>query len=660
MQDAGSIRKKKDMSPNPSENSNLDTSYPDVVYADYAAVMKRRHSIRYGDTVYAVYAGRNEERNTVRLCCKSLFKLAYFEFDADDLRLHTGKTTFDYGDGVWVRVVHLLPGDKKRCLYEGVIVEPDFGKERSHFFRGFRKGDYITCPVAYTEGSDTAFALLAPALSVPVSGRELIDTLQKKDGKGEYLFRLALCKLRKDGEYKIQLQYVITRKPAFNAFAYSEELFSRLPENPSDVFVPYTIYRTFKNAEYTYLRRQIQTALGLPLDDFVHTTDLRLFFLEKYKEAYHSQKIRLRNVLNHFEGRFPLGIRDENGIPSLCGFQIRADHPSSLTITFCGCASIEEELDAYAYAFSWNLAFRDLRQLCGDHYSSNSWNVSLMEYVLRMNFAKALLDQDILQNEQGLLFATGLFDSMDHPIYCFLSTMNVIGMGNTVFYRYGFMASESYEDGMNILREKFQYLPRVPSFLTECTPESFIFRAKYGVQMDIEKLLRQNVERIPLDIIANAAEDLPTIHELVDVVAHESSLRRNELSAALCKNDTTGEVIRERLRAILERAIDTSVKACRDGIITPEPTCYTRKNCAAMQIPLSFTGEITGNEDVFLVLLRIEENVYRAVTLYSAARARRNAFLLRENMRSFSWDGTRYIRKENTEKTCCEDDKHYD
>lgn len=94
MQDAGNIRKKKDMSPNPSENSNLDTSYPDVVYADYAAVMKRRHSIRYGDTVYVVYAGRNEERNTVRLCCKSLFKLAYFEFDADDLRLHTGKNNF--------------------------------------------------------------------------------------------------------------------------------------------------------------------------------------------------------------------------------------------------------------------------------------------------------------------------------------------------------------------------------------------------------------------------------------------------------------------------------------------------------------------------------------------------------------------------------------
>ena len=79
-----------------------------------------------------------------------------------------------------------------------------------------------------------------------------------------------------------------------------------------------------------------------------------------------------------------------------------------------------------------------------------------------------------------------------------------------------------------------------------------------------------------------------------------------------------------------------------------------------MQIPLSFTGEITGNEDVFLVLLRIEENVYRAVTLYSAARARRNAFLLRENMRSFSWDGTRYIRKEDTEKTCLETGKYYD
>lgn len=269
-----------------------------------------------------------------------------------------------------------------------------------------------------------------------------------------------------------------------------------------------------------------------------------------------------------------------------------------------------EDLAAIALPESWCFA---------DAPADRQFGI-LKNYVCN-TYYRLNLEGKICISEDGSFaaFNTGLVDGRFDDIYlCFEPQV-----GQVPWRFVGFAAS-----GNRALKKRvnktFNPLPQTAQYFDKI--EDLLFDPSRELQVDFEHVLIDNVDRLPLEFLAQELSQSVEAVSAIEAIQTCASVDCESLYEQLSDIIETDSRVYRTLRNRLEDAIDIARRRVRWNFKTAIPSYYPRANSMSLLLPLCLIGE--QHADAALVVQLQESGIYQGQTILTIEQAYTNARLI--------------------------------
>lgn len=278
------------------------------------------------------------------------------------------------------------------------------------------------------------------------------------------------------------------------------------------------------------------------------------------------------------------------------------------------------QLERFAILENWQEKLSELAALAineeWDFPNSRDKSYEILNLYLRFTFSRIMREKKLKISFDRKLaaFNTGLTDKRYEDIYaCFTPNDGV----DQEWRLAGFCTADSDDFGIKLI-DAFKYLPYAPVYFARNA--DMIFDSDKYLRIDYERLLSDNINRLPLSFLYEHLLDDSKAREAVEEIRSERDgyerLRQFERLSNIIFDDIN---LSDKLQICLKKAVELANKRAKRSCKAAVPLYLPTRDSVALMIPLAFNDENT--PDAALVLETTRSGNYQAQTLLSLSQA---------------------------------------